>query len=125
MSKKSVKELVLNVILDILIFLLGFVLIVFIYNNIEVKVLGNDHASFFGYSLFEVQTGSMKNEINIGDWIIVKYTDDISLNNNFNDDILNTGKKGQKKKEKSPKKPLQPNKKTGVKRQWRKTEYVR
>lgn len=80
MSKKSVKELVLNVILDILIFLLGFVLIVFIYNNIEVKVLGNDHASFFGYSLFEVQTGSMKNEINIGDWIIVKYTDDISLN---------------------------------------------
>lgn len=80
MSKKSVKELVLNVILDILIFLLGFVLIVFIYNNIEVKVLGNDHSSFFGYSLFEVQTGSMKNEINIGDWIIVKYTDDISLN---------------------------------------------
>ena len=80
MSKKSVKELVLNVILDILIFLLGFVLIVFIYNNIEVKVLGNDYASFFGYSLFEVQTGSMKNEINIGDWIIVKYTDDISLN---------------------------------------------
>lgn len=80
MSKKSVKEVVLNVILDILIFLLGFVLIVFIYNNIEVKVLGNDHASFFGYSLFEVQTGSMKNEINIGDWIIVKYTDDISLN---------------------------------------------
>lgn len=79
-NKKSVKELVLNVILDILIFLLGFVLIVFIYNNIEVKVLGNDHASFFGYSLFEVQTGSMKNEINIGDWIVVKYTDDIKLN---------------------------------------------
>ena len=54
-----------------------------------------------------------------------KNTDDISLNNNFNDDILNTGKKGQKKKEKSLKKPLQPNKKTGVKRQWRKAEYVR
>ena len=32
-----------------------------------------------------------------------KNTDDISLNNHFNDDILNTGKKGQKKKEKSPK----------------------
>ena len=29
-----------------------------------------------------------------------KNTDDISLNNNFNDDILNTGKKGQKKKNK-------------------------
>lgn len=29
-----------------------------------------------------------------------KNTDDISLNNHFNDDILNTGKKGQKKKNK-------------------------
>ena len=35
-----------------------------------------------------------------------KNTDDISLNNNFNDDILNTGKKGQKNKRKVSISPL-------------------
>jgi hypothetical protein len=33
--------------------------------------------------------------------------------------------KGAEKERKIPEKPLQPNKKTGVKRQWRKAEYVR
>ena len=80
MCQKSLKERILNIILDVLMFLLGLILLVFIYNNIQTKILGNDHSSFFGYSLFEVQTGSMKNEINIGDWIIVKYSDDIKLN---------------------------------------------
>ena len=80
MCKNPLKERILNIILDVLMFLLGLILLVFIYNNIQTKILGNDHSSFFGYSLFEVQTGSMKNEINIGDWIIVKYSDDIKLN---------------------------------------------
>ena len=47
---------------------------------IQVNILGNDKSSFFGYSLFEVQSGSMADTIEKGDWIIVKYSDEIKLN---------------------------------------------
>ena len=45
----------------------------------QVKLFGKDYSDFFGYSVFEVQTGSMNPEINPGDWIIVKASDDINL----------------------------------------------
>ena len=76
---KIAKKLV-NIILDILIVILGIILIITIYNNIQIKILGNDYASFFGHSVFEVQTGSMEPEISAGDWIIVKYEKNIKLN---------------------------------------------
>lgn len=78
-SKKIAKTIV-NIILDILIVILGIILLITIYNNIQIKVLGNDYASFFGHSIFEVQTGSMEPEISAGDWIIVKYDNNIELN---------------------------------------------
>lgn len=68
-NKKIVK--ITNIILDILIFLFGIILLITIYNTIQVKVLKQDYSSFFGYSVFEVQTGSMRDEINPGDWIII------------------------------------------------------
>ena len=46
----------------------------------QVKVFGKDYSDFFGYSIFEVQTGSMKDAINPGDWIIVKSSSNIKLN---------------------------------------------
>ncbi len=79
---------VLNILLDILIFLFGIILIISFYNVIQVKILGNNYSSFFGYTMFEVQTDSMVNtdkqkqnsgtddwrvdDIKAGDWIIVK-----------------------------------------------------
>ena len=82
-KKKSVFEKIVDILLDILIFLFGVLLLVFIYNNIQTKIFGNDYASIFGYSTFEVQTGSMSKTIDAGDWIIVKYSNDINL-----DDIV-------------------------------------
>lgn len=79
-KKTSIYEKIINVILDIFIFLFGIILLVSIYKGIQVKILGNDYSSFFGYSIFEVQTGSMGKAIKAGDWIIVKATDDIKLN---------------------------------------------
>lgn len=79
-NNKNIAKKILNIVLDILIVLLGIILIITIYNNIQVKILGNDYASFFGYSVFEVQTGSMEPEISAGDWIIVKYDKTIELN---------------------------------------------
>lgn len=85
MEKKTqnILKKIINLVLDFFIVILGFVLLITIYNNIQIKVLGNDYPSFFGYSLFEVQTGSMvgdkEDSINAGDWIVVKYSNKIEL----------------------------------------------
>src|SRR5574344_402147 len=78
--KANIYEKILNIALDILIVIFGFILLVSIYNNIQIKILGNSYSSFFGYSTFEVQTGSMADAINPGDWIIVKYAKNVKLN---------------------------------------------
>ena len=79
-NNKNVAKKIINIILDILIVILGIILLITIYNNIQIKILGNDYASFFGHSIFEVQTGSMEPEIFAGDWIVVKYDNNIELN---------------------------------------------
>ena len=76
--------------MNILIFIFGIILLISIYNNIQVKILGNDYASFFGYSLFEVQTGSMSGTIEAGDWIVVKYNKNIEV-----DDIITFKQNGE------------------------------
>lgn len=78
-NKVSLYSKVINIVLDIMIVLFGIVLLISIYNNVQVKLLGNKYSSFFGYSTFEVQTGSMADAINPGDWIIVKRSNDIKL----------------------------------------------
>ncbi len=72
-----------NYFLNLLIFVFSIILLASIYVNIQTKILKSPYANFFGYSMFEVQTGSMADAINIGDWIIVKLTDNIKL-----DDIV-------------------------------------
>ena len=88
-KKGKIYEKLVNIMLDILIFIFGVFLLIFIYNNVQVKVLGNEYSSFFGYSTFEVQTGSMADTINPGDWIIVKVTKNVKL-----DDIITYSQKG-------------------------------
>ena len=75
----SLKEKLINIALNFLIFIFSIVLIISVYNTIQLKLFKNDYSSFFGYSVFEVQTNSMADEINSGDWIIVKITDKIKL----------------------------------------------
>ena len=89
MKGKKIIEKVINVILNILIYIFGIILLISIYNNLQVKVFGKDYSDFFGYSIFEVQTGSMKEYINPGDWIIVKSSSNIKL-----DDVI-TYKQGK------------------------------
>lgn len=86
---KFIKKVV-NIMLNVFIVILGIILLITIYNNIQIKVLGNDYSSFFGHSVFEVQTGSMSDAINAGDWIIVKRSDNIKL-----DDIVTFKHKGE------------------------------
>lgn len=89
-NNNTIAKKIVNIILDVLIVLLAIILLITIYNNIQIKILGNDYASFFGNSVFEVQTGSMEPKISAGDWIIVKYDKNIELN-----DIVTFEHKGQ------------------------------
>ena len=89
-KSKRITKKIINILLDVFIVMLGVILLITIYNNIQVKILGNDYASFFGYSVFEVQTGSMGEVVEPGDWIIVKYTKNIKLN-----DVVTFEQKGE------------------------------
>lgn len=89
-AKKSLFKKIINIVLDVLIAIFGVILAISIYNNIQIQVLGNKYSSFFGYSTFEVKTGSMGDAIHIGDWIIVKKTPTIKLN-----DIVTYEKNGE------------------------------
>ena len=61
-----------NIILDFLIIILGIIILINVYSCIQVKILNKSYSSFFGYSAFEVKTGSMKPTISPSDVIIVK-----------------------------------------------------
>lgn len=80
LQKKNVIQKTINFLLNILIIIFGIVLLISLYTGIQIKIFGYRYADFFGYSTFEVQTGSMADEINAGDWIIVKLTPKIQLN---------------------------------------------
>lgn len=73
--KKNINK-VLNIIISILIILL----VINIIAGFQTTFLGKNYNNFFGYTFFEVKTGSMENTLNIGDWVLVKITDDIKLN---------------------------------------------
>lgn len=90
LRKRRIYEKIINIVLDILIVLFGIILLISIYNNVQIKILGNEYSSFFGYSTFEVQTGSMADTINPGDWIVVKITKNVELN-----DIITYSQKGE------------------------------
>ena len=89
-KNKGIVKKIINITLDVFIVMLGVILLITVYNNIQVKILGHDYASFFGHSVFEVQTGSMGEIIEPGDWIVVKYEKNIKLN-----DIVTFEHKGE------------------------------
>ena len=79
MKNKRIVSKIIDGILNVLIVLFAIFLLISIYTVIQVKVLKNEYSNFFGYSLFEVQTGSMHGTIEAGDWIIVKCGKDVKV----------------------------------------------
>ena len=79
MKNEKIVSKIIDCILNILIVLFAIFLLISMYTVIQVKVLKNEYANFFGYSLFEVQTGSMHGTIEAGDWIIIKSTKDVKV----------------------------------------------
>ena len=78
-DSKKIYEKLINILLNILIVLFSMVLIISLYTTIQVKFLGHKYANFFGYSMFEIQSDSMADELMKGDWIIVKLTNKVKI----------------------------------------------
>ena len=67
---------IVNFVTTIIIILLSISVI----SSFQTTFFGKKYNSFFGYSLFEIKTASMSGQMEIGDWILVKITDDVKLN---------------------------------------------
>ncbi len=71
---------ILGYILNVLIILVTIIIILAIYYFIQIKVFNKPYANIFGYTFFEVATGSMEPTIDVGDVIIVKVTNEVNEN---------------------------------------------
>ena len=71
---------IFNLITNVLIVLVSICLVFAIYNFVCLKVVKKDYVNYFGYTYFEILTGSMEDEINIDDYVFVKITDDVKKN---------------------------------------------
>lgn len=73
-------EKIIHVILNIVIAFIFLLVIVVGYNYMQLQIMHKDYANFFGYTVFEVSTGSMAKTINVYDVILVKITKDVNEN---------------------------------------------
>ena len=78
--KKTRKINMIGCILNILITVVVVITIIGLYYMAQVKILNKDYANIFGYTFFEVATGSMANTLNIGDIVVVKVNESFKEN---------------------------------------------
>lgn len=76
---KKVLKAILNLTINILVIIALVILLISIYYIFQTRVLKKDFVNIFGYTIFEVATGSMSGTIEVGDVIIVKLTKDVKL----------------------------------------------
>lgn len=77
---ENILNKIVKTILNIVYVVLAIIVIILIYNLIQITMLGKPYMNLFGYTLFQVETGSMSGTIEIGDIIIVKLTKDVEQN---------------------------------------------
>lgn len=64
-------------IFNLIIVILVIVVLILLYNVVQVNVLKKEYVNIFGYSFFQVATGSMADTIQTNDIVIVKITKDV------------------------------------------------
>ncbi len=81
-KKKSSYKLykIIEWILNVLLVILTIVICIGFFYIYQIKILKNDYANLFGYTFFEVATGSMYPTLDIGDVIIVELTKNVKEN---------------------------------------------
>lgn len=63
---------------NIIIFILMIIVIILLYTFVETNILKKDYVNIFGYTVFQVETGSMAPTIKIDDIVIIKLGADIN-----------------------------------------------
>ena len=61
-----------QVLLTMFIVVMAILVVMVIYNFIEIKIKKKDYANYFGYRIFEVASGSMEPTLKIKDVVLVK-----------------------------------------------------
>ena len=73
-------EKIAHIILNFIIVIVFLMVLIVGYNYIQLQILNKDYTNFFGYTVFEVSTGSMAKTLEIYDVIIVEITKDVKEN---------------------------------------------
>ena len=71
---------VISFILNTFLVIITVIIIIGAYYMYQIKIQKKDYANLFGYSLFEVATGSMSPTIEVGDVVITKLTKEVNAN---------------------------------------------
>jgi signal peptidase len=69
-----------NKILNFVTTIIIILLFISVVASFQTTFFGKKYNSFFGYALFEIKTASMSGSMEIGDWILIKVTNDVALN---------------------------------------------
>lgn len=72
MEHNKILEIIKNIIINLIIFILGIIAILAIWTSIQLNVQKKEYVNLFGYSIFSTETGSMSPTMEIGDVVIVK-----------------------------------------------------
>lgn len=72
-------EKIAHFILNIIITLVFIIVLIVGYNYIQLQIMNKDYTNFFGYTVFEVSTGSMAKTLNVYDVILVEITKDVQV----------------------------------------------
>lgn len=79
-KKNQIMGKVFSITLNALIVVVITFIILGCYYIFQIKILKNDYANLFGYTFFEVATGSMSGTIEIGDVVITQITKEVNEN---------------------------------------------
>ncbi len=71
---------IISFILNTFLVIITVIIIIGAYYMYQIKIQKKDYANLFGYSLFEVATGSMSPTIEVGDVVITKITKEVNEN---------------------------------------------
>lgn len=80
---KSFFKKIINLILNTIIVLIFICLIFSAYNFVSLNILDKSYTNYFGYTYFQILTGSMENEIMVDDFVFVDITKDVKV-----DDVI-------------------------------------
>jgi len=70
----------INKIVNFITTIIIILLVISVVSSFQTTFLGKKYNNLFGYAIFEIKTASMAGTMEIGDWILVKITDQVAPN---------------------------------------------